>query len=511
MRHNFRQPAVVTALAKFFVMLSRLTTRIPPYTSVVPADHTQEGLPLEKVRIMNISSSGVEASPSTGDGQEKGNAAANDGIVAPGMTGRYLVLLREDAIQEGIQALSDTVGLTVANAADFENGAIGAEAVAGTAGVVFDRIGVAVVDSPPEQIMRLSAAAADSSSPILAVEPERIVYAIQENGPPHSGAAGESSVEYYKGYRDAVNFLVEKMLKDNGLSDEITAAAVVDESVLTWGLQATKAAVSQFTGRGIRVAVLDTGLDLGHPDFAGRPIVSQSFVQGQAVQDGHGHGTHCIGTSCGPKRPGTLPRYGIAYEAEIYAGKVLSNQGSGADSSILAGINWAVTSGCHIISMSLGSRVLPGDTFSQVYEQVAQRALAAGTLIICAAGNESHRPNDIALVSRPANCPSIMAVAALDAPLRIASFSCGGINPQGGEVNIAGPGVAVRSTWPRPVLYNTISGTSMATPHVAGIAALHAQAHPNARGLALATLLMQTARRLALPARDVGAGLVQAP
>ena len=452
-------------------------------------------------------------SQSIGDGEEKGNAAADNGsIVAPGMTGRYLVLLREDAIQEGIQALSNTVGLNVANAADFEAGAISAEAVAGASGVVFDRIGVAVVDSPPEQIRMLSESAADTNSPILAIEPERIVYAIQENGPPHSGAAaGEFSVEYYKGYRDAVNFLVEKMLKDNGLSEDIKAEAVMDESALTWGLQATKAAVSQFTGRGIRVAVLDTGLDLGHPDFAGRTIVSQSFVQGQAVQDGHGHGTHCIGTSCGPKRPATLPRYGIAYEAEIYAGKVLSNQGSGADSSILAGINWAVTSGCHIISMSLGSRVLPGDTFSPVYEQVAQRALAAGTLIVCAAGNDSHRPNDIAPVSRPANSPSIMAVAALDAQLRIASFSNGGMNAQGGEVNIAGPGVAVRSTWPRPVLYNTISGTSMATPHVAGIAALHAQANPNARGLALATLLMQTARRLALPARDVGAGLVQAP
>jgi subtilisin len=118
--------------------------------------------------------------------------------------------------------------------------------------------------------------------------------------------------------------------------------------------------------------------------------------------------------------------------------------------------------------MSLGAPVQPGQTFSRVFENAARRAVAAGTLIIAAAGNESHRPAVIAPVGHPGNCPSIVAVAAIDAQTRIASFSCGGINPQGGQVDIAGPGVQVRSTWPRPALYNTISGTSMATPHVAG-------------------------------------------
>ena len=241
-------------------------------------------------------------------------------------------------------------------------------------------------------------------------------------------------------------------------------------------------------------------MDLGHPDFVGRNITSRSFVAGQAVQDGHGHGTHCIGTACGSKRPAQLPRYGVAFESQIFAGKVLSNQGSGGDAGILAGIQWAINNQCAVISMSLGAAVSPGQGFSQIFEQVARRALAAGTLIIAAAGNESNRPALIAPVGHPANCPSIMAVGAIDQQFLVARFSCGGLNPQGGQVDIAGPGVAVISSFPRPVLRRTLSGTSMATPHVAGIAALIAQANPGARGRVLASLLMQ--------ARTVGGSAV---
>ena len=112
---------------------------------------------------------------------------------------------------------------------------------------------------------------------------------------------------------------------------------------------------SNYSGRGIKVTVLDTGFEVNHPDFAGRNILTQSFVAGEAVQDVHGHGTHCIGTSLGPRIPNPLPRYGIAYGADIFVGKVLSNQGSGGDGDIMAGINWAVQNGCRVISMSLGA------------------------------------------------------------------------------------------------------------------------------------------------------------
>jgi subtilisin len=439
------------------------------------------------------------------------------GISPPGTTGRFLVLLSENtaaSATSGAFMLNRVAGLRVASTADFEAGAP-TEDLGGAGALMFPELGVAVVDAPPDQMRAIGVAAADSG--VLAIEPERIVYAIEDGpvpprlpGLPASRSAG-FPLDYLKGYRDAVNHLYDAL---TGVAPgELGAEAVPSfvEGELTWGLQATKVPASRFAGRGIRVAVLDTGLDAGHPDFAGRRIMPQSFIQGQQVQDGHGHGTHCIGTACGSRRPGQLPRYGIAYEAEIFAGKVLSNQGSGADTGILAGIQWSMANDCAIISMSLGSSVEPGQSFSRVYEHVARRALNRGTLIIAAAGNESERPGFISPVGHPANCPSIMAVGALDRQFRVAPFSCGGLNPEGGQVDIAGPGVDIHSSWPRPTLYRSISGTSMATPHVAGIAALWAECDAQFRGRALMSILTQSARRLSLAARDIGAGLAQAP
>jgi subtilisin family serine protease len=189
---------------------------------------------------------------------------------------------------------------------------------------------------------------------------------------------------------------------------------------------------------------------------------------------------------------------------------VLSNQGSGIDRNILAGIQWAMDDGCDIISMSLGGMVLPDEPFSAAFEFAVQTVVEQGTLIVAAAGNDSARPGSVLPVSHPANCPSILAVAAIDGSLGVASFSNGGVNPDG-AVDIAAPGVDVLSTWPQPTLYRRINGTSMATPHVAGIAALLAEANPTTRGRALGDLLMQTARNIGLPPAAGGAGLVQAP
>jgi subtilisin family serine protease len=133
-------------------------------------------------------------------------------------------------------------------------------------------------------------------------------------------------------------------------------------------------------------------------------------------------------------------------------------------------------------------------------------------LIVAAAGNDSHRPSRyIAPVGWPAAAASIMAVAAVDSDLQVASFSNGGINPRGGGVDIAGPGVSVFSSFPMPERYKRLMGTSMATPHVAGVAALWAQSDPGLRGQTLWRALERSALEIGLPKRDVGAGLVQAP
>ncbi|MDQ4099700.1 MAG: S8 family serine peptidase, partial [Chloroflexota bacterium] len=251
------------------------------------------------------------------DGRTNGQAdMPGDGpgaVPMPGTTGRFLVLMREDAVPSAVRTLSEDAGLNIASTADFDDGVADAEGLAGSDALVFDELAVAVVDAPPAQLQGLSVA---GDSGIIAIEPERVVYALQtvETGVPHHGLLdpiapvpvpapsqpqlnGGTSMEYLRGYRDAVNHIADKLLADAGMPGMAgetaeLAPAQVDESEATWGLQITKAISSQYSGKGIRVAVLDTGMDLGHPDFTGRTIVSQSFITGQSVQDGHGHGTH---------------------------------------------------------------------------------------------------------------------------------------------------------------------------------------------------------------------------
>jgi subtilisin family serine protease len=438
----------------------------------------------------------------------------------PQFTGRYLALLTEGSESAGQKTLAKTAGVkNIASSEDFKSEEFYAEDIGGADALFLAKIGVMVVEGDPERMAAVAELPQDAGG-IQAIEPEQICYATQFD----SGSGFAATPDYVRGYRDGVNQLADTILTKKSAEEEAISLAWV-ETQFTWGLQATRVPTSPWNGKGIKVAVLDTGMDLKHPDFAGRTIVARSFVPGQSVQDGHGHGTHCIGTACGPKKPPLpphypppVPRYGIAYEAAIYVGKVLSNQGSGGDAGILAGINWAVQNKCQVISMSLGAPVPVGSPPSFIYEMVAKRALQLGTLIIAAAGNDSNRdrpghrppPFYIRPVSRPANSPSIMAVASLDEDLGVSFFSNGGINPNGGEVNIAGPGRNVFSSWPMPTRYRKISGTSMATPHVAGIAALYSQ-KSHAKGMALWNMLLFTAKRLPLPPRDVGAGLAQAP
>jgi subtilisin len=397
-------------------------------------------------------------------------------------TGRYLMTFKQDALDAGIDSLK-TQGLRTSDARDFENQALTLEAVTDADAVVFPEIGVALIGGGhlEERGMMLDAQA-DSSSPIETIEPEYFAFA---NDQPHL---------YLRGFLKAAETIAKDLERtgEAGYFEEEEAPEVLG---VTWGLAACKVPPSARSGAGIRVAVLDTGFDLGHPDFVGRPVVSQTFA-GQPVQDLYGHGTHCIGTALGPKGPvGTTPRYGIAYKGQIYVGKVLTNSGSGSSAGVLAGMNWAIANKCVVISMSLGSQ----SPVQAAYTAAGNAALSKGCLIVAAAGNAGSN------TGAPANSPSIMAVTSLDPSLSPSSYS------NYGKIELAAPGRDVFSSWPRPTRYKTISGTSMATPHVAGCAALWAETDPSLRGTALWNRLLRAARPLAFPPSRVGRGLVQAP
>jgi subtilisin len=397
-------------------------------------------------------------------------------------TGRYLMTFREGADAEGSKSLQDQ-GMRIADARDFEGQSVSPEDVGDADALVFPEIGVALVSGPAVEARGLAAQEElAAEGPVEVVEPEYFMFA--------------DNSEYMRGFASAVSTISKDMLRPGLILPEEAEEVEVEALGATWGLVACRVPMSSRSGAGIKVAILDTGLDLAHPDFGGRAITSRTFV-GQPVQDLHGHGTHCTGTAAGTKTPpGTTPRYGVAYGARIFIGKVLTNSGSGTTASVLAGMNWAIANRCHVISMSLGSQ----SPVQAAYTKAGAVALAQGLLMVAAAGNNYGNPT-----GAPANSPTIMAVASLDQALTPSNFS------NRGKIEIAGPGRDVFSSWPRPTRYRTISGTSMATPHVAGCAALWAQTAPGLRGLVLWRRLQTSARKLPYPKTVVGGGLVQSP
>jgi len=419
-------------------------------------------------------------------------------VPPPETTGRSIVVFAE--ADDGINW--ESAGIShVADSRDFAGGDVSPDALNDAQATVFAELGIAVVSADIGQMGALQAAAGESRA-VLSVSPELVHHVLPRD------------VEAYaQAYRDGVTDLAARLLHPDGSGTAQVAAPpgsalFTDTPQATWGIQASQAISASRSGRGMKVAVLDTGFDLGHPDFAGRNVTAQSFVQGESAQDGHGHGTHCIGTSCGPRTPSTGPRYGVAYEADIFSGKVLGNSGSGTDAGILAGINWAVANRCPVISMSLGANVQQAHP---PYSAAGRRALQRGSLIIAAAGNNAdRRVGNYGFVGAPANSVEIMAVGALDMQLGMAYFSARSLTARGGQVDIAGPGWQVYSSWPMPTRYRTISGTSMATPHVAGLAALWAEA-TGRRGLELWATLCTESERLLQPSLDVGCGLSLAP
>ncbi|GAA1577732.1 S8 family serine peptidase [Kribbella sancticallisti] len=290
------------------------------------------------------------------------------------------------------------------------------------------------------------------------------------------------------------------------------AKAVLDVSVPMIGAPAAWA--GGHDGAGVKVAVLDTGIDAGHPDLAGKVVAGKSFIPGEDIRDGHGHGTHVASTIAGSGAAAGGQYKGVAPGAQLIVGKVLDNSGTGADSGIIEAMEWAAAGGAKVISMSLGGG--PTDGTDPMSQAVNTLSASTGALFVIAAGNLGDSGTET--VATPGTADAALTVAAVDKADNWATFSSQGPRMDDGALkpDIAAPGVSIAAAramgtgMGSPVgdSYTAASGTSMATPHVAGAVAILAQQHPDWNGPQLKAALMSTAKDDVLSAYKQGAGRV---
>jgi subtilisin family serine protease len=275
------------------------------------------------------------------------------------------------------------------------------------------------------------------------------------------------------------------------------------------------------TGDGVRVAVLDTGVDAEHPDLADAVVAEQdfSFVDDPdnpddqpSPDDVYGHGTHVAGIITGNGAASGGEIVGVAPDAKIMNGKVLDDFGFGSDSQIIAGMEWAASEGADVINMSLG---LPGgytDGTDPMALAVDELSTSHDVLFVIAAGNEG----GYGTITTPGSAALALTVSAVNGTDEPTGFTSRGPRSDGGaKPDIAAPGEDVLAPWvgwpDAPEPYLSASGTSMAAPHVAGVAALVAQVRPELGSQQLKAVLVGSAEDVGASVLDVGSGRVFAP
>ncbi|MGW0856871.1 S8 family peptidase [Streptomyces sp. NPDC002690] len=274
------------------------------------------------------------------------------------------------------------------------------------------------------------------------------------------------------------------------------STALLSESVPQ--INAPAAWAEGYDGTGIKVAVLDTGIDADHPDVKDRVLESKSFVPGEDVDDKNGHGTHVASTVAGSGAASGGLNKGVAPGAGLLIGKVLGNSGEGADSGIIEAMEWAKAEGADVVSMSLGAPV-PDDGGDPMAQAVNALSANGGPLFVIAAGNSY----GAGTISAPGSAADALTVAAVDKQDNRADFSSMGplINTHGLKPDVSAPGVGINAAASQSVpgiegMYQSMDGTSMATPHVAGAAAILKQRHPDWSGQRVKNALMSTSKQL---------------
>jgi subtilisin family serine protease len=252
------------------------------------------------------------------------------------------------------------------------------------------------------------------------------------------------------------------------------------------------------TGKGVKVAVLDTGIDTTHPDLRGKVVASADFAESGSTTDHFGHGTHVASIVAGTGARAAGARKGVAFGASLLNGKVLDDSGFGTDSGIIAGMEWAARQKARVVNMSLGG--FPTDGTDPMSQAISRLTARHRTLFVVAAGNSG--PGE-QTVENPGVATAALTVGAVDADDRLADFS--GRGPRLGDYamkpDITAPGVdivaarAAGTALGDPVnqWYTRLTGTSMATPHVAGAAAIMAQRWPAWTPARIKAVLMGTA------------------
>ena len=286
--------------------------------------------------------------------------------------------------------------------------------------------------------------------------------------------------------------------------------AVLDKSVPQIGAPAAWQA--GHTGKNTKVAVLDTGIQATHPDLADAVVEARDFTgSASGTADKHGHGTHVASIVTGDH---TAYR-GVAPDTRLLVGKVLNDSGSGTESGIIAGMEWAAGSGAQVVNMSLGSDA-PSDGTDPLSQAVNELTARTGALFVIASGNSGRTPGS------PAAADAALTVGAVDHTDALAEFSSRGPRLRDNAIKpeITAPGVDIVAALAQDSLISrleppvgtdhvALSGTSMATPHVAGAAAILAGRHPDWKAPQLKAALTGTAKpNPALTAFEQGAGRV---